>query len=168
MDCTSRPKTNQQPDVANFNFLKALYGEVGEGTNTSTPQPALETSPPQSGEPTPDNEADATSTTTDANSNNDPTTEDDEGNGQERRFLLGKYSRSWQKKEKGLKDIPETVMSAYRSILQSETVPLDGGRKLRLEAGKATRDVKLIHLGYENFAVLIHQLGPLDDRDMEV
>jgi hypothetical protein len=29
MDYTSKPRTNKQPDSSNFEFLKALYGEVG-------------------------------------------------------------------------------------------------------------------------------------------
>ena len=29
MDYTNRPKTNQQPDKSNFDFLKQLYGEIG-------------------------------------------------------------------------------------------------------------------------------------------
>lgn len=167
MDYTTRPNTNQQPDVANFNFLKELYGVVGGAANT-VPSAGLETSPPQSAAPTLENEQDATTTAENTNNNNkNEETEEEEGDNQERqRLLRADNSRSFlSSKGNTIRDIPDQVMAAYKSIVQRDAVPLDGGGLRKLESGKGFGETRLLRLGYHNFAVLIHKLGPLDDQD---
>ncbi len=150
MDYTSRPRTNQQPDASNFNFLKHLYGEVGV-----TNSPVSATSPPdqEQGPPT----SEWTNSSPPPNEENEEINEDGENeeDGNER-FLRGYGTNA------ATKDIPEAVMTVYRSILVTGENPLPSNYSHRLLKSDESSEGVLINLGYENYGLLVYKLRPID------
>jgi len=141
MDYTDRPKTNQQPDTSNFNFLKDLYGEVG--TSLQDIQSA---------------EMSLTLPNGENNKNETYVMEEktDEGN--------VRSLRGYGTTTKEGTGVPETVMSAYRSILKNREYKdlVLKNESRHLEDSDVDNNGILIDLGYENYGVLVYKLRVSD------
>jgi len=147
MDYTNRPRSNMQPDTSNFNFLKELYGEVGATIQPAAPSQQQQQGPAMGWNNNPPNEN---------NAEGEEEETDEEGN--ERFLLRGSRLQSITG------DIPDFIMSAYRSILNGETLV---GHSRRILHSDDDGEGILIDLGYSNYGLLVYKLRPIDQNDEE-